>query len=475
MLEGHHCSKPYEVFSQDEIDRIHRGTLEVLAETGITVADQRAREIMEGGGCQVDHDSERVRIPADVVESSIKLCPDEFDVRARTPELSIRLGGERVYFSSFPGFTWLDPERNERVEPTVEHLGMLTRLCDALPEIHTICQPNPHLIDKPPEIALEWVHATELRNTDKTILGTAFGGSSRWMVKMVQASDQETLGGICISSPLLIPEDQAQGILDYVEAGLPVQMLSGPMRGATGPATMAGTLILQNAEILAGTVLAQVANPGIGVLYTAYATPMDMRYGTMASGSIDVGVMAVGAAQIARRYGMPSGVFFPMTDSKVPDAQASYEKHLQTLLCAMAGIHYIMPLGGLENESAFSPAQLVLDNEVCQMVGKVLEGIRVDDERMAVDLIKEVGPVPGNYLRKEHTRQHWREGYLVPELSVRESYEAWVEGGSKTALDLATEKAIHLMKSHQPRPLPAEADEAIAEILKEAESVKLAG
>jgi trimethylamine--corrinoid protein Co-methyltransferase len=202
---------------------------------------------------------------------------------------------------------------------------------------------------------------------------------------------------------------------------------------------------------------------------------MDMRFGTMASGSIDVGIMAVGAAQIARRYGMPSGVFYPMTDSKVPDAQASYEKHLQTMLCAMAGIHYIMPLGGLENESAFSPAQLVLDNEVCQMVGKVLEGIRVDDQRMAVDLIKEVGPVPGNYLRKEHTRQHWQEGYLVPELSVREGYEAWVAGGSKTAIDLAAEKAIQLMESHQPRPLPAEDDAAIAEILKEAERVKMAG
>ena len=405
----------------------------------------------------------------------IEQCPDEFNVRARTPELSIRLGGETVYFASFPGLNWLDPKSQKRIEPTVEDLAVLVRLCDALPEVHTICQPNPHLADKPPEIALEWVHATELRNTDKTILGTAFGGSSKWLVKMVQATGQETLGGICIASPLVIPADQAQGILHYAEADLPVMILSGPMRGATGPATMAGTLLSQNAEILGGTVLAQLANPGIGVLYTAYATPMDMRYGTMASGSIDVGIMAVGAAQIARHCGMPCGVFFPMTDAKTPDPQAVYEKHLQTMLCAMAGIHYIMPLGGLENEVVHSPTMMVIDNEVCRMIGQVLDGIRVDDQALAVELVKQVGPVPGNYLKTEHTRQHWRDEYIIPEVSVREGYDAWLGGGGQGVIERATSKAIQIMETHVPKPLPANAERELAKILDAAEREKMAG
>ncbi len=472
-LEGFHCKNPYKILSEEEILLIHEGSLEILAETGMTVADLRSREILENGGCQVDYETQRVKFPAELVQWAIEGCPETFEVKSRNPELTLDLGGDRVYFASFPGFTWLNIDSEERIEASVEDCAKLVRLCDALPMVHTLCQPVAHLGDKPPEVELEWVHATELRNTDKTIMGTAFGGSSKWLVKMVEATDQQTLGGICIASPLVIPEDQAQGILDYAESGNPQLILSGPSKGATGPATMAGTLVLQNAEILGGTVLAQLANPGCGVMYMGYSTPMDMRFGTMASGAAEVGIMAVATAQLARYYQMPSGVFFPMTDAKTPDPQAAYEKHLQTYLCATAGINYIMPLGGLDNEGSFSPTQMVIDNEICRMVGKVLEGIKVDQERLAVDLIKEVGPVPGNFLKTEHTRQHWREEYILPEVSVREEYSAWVMGGKQGVVERAKFIAKDLLDNHQPHPLPMEADKELAEILNEAERVKI--
>lgn len=472
-LAGFHCKKPYEILSADEVLQIHQGSIEVLAETGMTVADQRSREILEEGGCQIDHESQRVKFPPELVLWAIDQCPERFEVKARNPELTLDLGGDRVYFASFPGFTWLEIESEERIEATVDDCARLVRLCDALPMVHTLCQPVAHLGDKPPEVELEWVHATELRNTDKTIMGTAFGGSSKWLVRMVEATDQQTLGGICIASPLVIPEDQAQGILDYAESGNPQLILSGPSKGATGPATMAGTLVLQNAEILGGTVLAQLANPGCGVMYMGYATPMDMRFGTMASGAAEVGIMAVATAQLARYYEMPSGVFYPMTDAKSPDPQAAYEKHLQTYLCATAGVNYIMPLGGLDNEGAFSPTQMVIDNEVCEMVGKVLEGIKVDQERLAVDLIKEVGPVPGNYLKTEHTRQHWREEYIIPKVSVREEYNAWVMSGKLGVVERAKKVAQDLIDNHQHNPLPKEMEDELAKILVEAEKVKI--
>lgn len=472
-LDGFRCKNPYEILSHKEIERIHQGSLEVLAETGMTVADERSRNILEEGGCEVDHETQRVKFPSDLVQWSIDQCPEKFQVKARNPELTLELGGDRIYFASFPGFTWLDIDSEERIEATVEDCAKLVRLCDALPMVHTLCQPVAHLGDKPPEVELEWVHATELRNTDKTIMGTAFGGSSKWLVQMIEATDQQTLGGICIASPLVIPEDQAQGILDYAESGNPQLILSGPSKGATGPATMAGTLVLQNAEILGGTVLAQLAQPGCGVMYMGYSTPMDMRYGTMASGAAEVGIMAVGTAQLARYYRMPSGVFFPMTDAKTPDPQAVYEKHLQTYLCATAGVNYIMPLGGLDNEGTHSPTQMVIDNEVCRMVGKVLGGIKIDEDHLAVDLIKEVGPVPGNYLKTEHTRQHWQEEYIIPDVSVREEYNSWVMGGKKGVVEQAKEIARHLLATHEPNPLPAEADRALAEILIAAEKEKI--
>jgi len=472
-LDGFKCKKPYEILSSRDVERIHQGSLEVLAETGLTVVHDRSLKILAAGGCQVDYETRRVRFPTHLVEWAITQCPETFTIKARNPDLSLNLGGETVYFASFPGFTWLDPDTQERREATVEECAKLVRLCDALPMVHTLCQPVAHLGDKPPQIELEWVHATELRNTDKTIMGTAFGGSSKWLVQMVKVTDQQTLGGICISSPLAIPSDQAQGILDYAESGNPLLILSGPSKGATGPGTMAGTLVLQNAEILGGTVLAQLASPGCGVMYMGYSTPMDMRFGTMASGAVEVGIMAVGTAQLARFYGMPSGVFFPMTDAKTPDPQAVFEKHLQTYLCATAGVNYIMPLGGLDNEGSHSPVQMIIDNEVCRMVGKVLDGIIVDDEHLAIDLIKQIGPPPGNYLKTKHTRTHWQEEYLLSDVIVRENYKAWVSTGSKGIVERATEIARQLMDTHEPNPLPPEADRELAKILVAAEKEKL--
>ena len=472
-LEGFKCKKPYEILSQDEVERIHQGSLEVLSETGMTVSHERSLKILEKGGCIVDFETKRVKFPTYLVEWAISRCPDTFLLKARNPDLTLNLGADRVYFASFPGFTWLDPHTQERRVATVEDCARLVRLCDALPMVHTLCQPVAHLGDKPPQIELEWVHATELRNTDKTIMGTAFGGSSKWLVQMVEVTDQQTLGGICISSPLAIPADQAQGILDYALSGNPQLILSGPSKGATGPAAMAGTLVLQNAEILGGTVLAQLANPGCGVMYMGYSTPMDMRYGTMASGAAEVGIMAVGTAQLARYHGMPSGVFFPMTDAKTPDPQAVFEKHLQTYLCATAGVNYIMPLGGLDNEGSHSPVQMIIDNEVCRMVGKVLEGIKVDDEHLAIDLIKQVGPPPGNYLKTRYTRTHWQEEYLLSDVIVRENYKAWEDGGSKGIVERAAEVAQHLMDTHVPNPLPPEADRELGRILIAAEKEKM--
>ena len=162
-----------------------------------------------------------------------------------------------------------------------------------------------------------------------------------------------------------------------------------------------------------------------------------------------------------------------MTDAKTPDPQAVYEKHLQTFLCATAGVNYIMPLGGLDNEGTHSPVQMVIDNEICRMVGKVLEGIRVDEERLAIDLIKEVGPVPGNYLKTEHTRQHWQEEYLIPEVGVREEYNSWTMSGGKGVVERATEIARQIMDTHQPNPLPEDAEVELQKILAAAEEEKI--
>jgi trimethylamine--corrinoid protein Co-methyltransferase len=192
----------------------------------------------------------------------------------------------------------------------------------------------------------------------------------------------------------------------------------------------------------------------------------------MSSGAVEVGIMAVGIAQVWRSYNIPTGVFFPMTDSKLPDEQAAYEKYLQLLLCSLAGINYIMPCGGLENEGAQSIAQLVIDNEVCGMVGRILDGINVTEETLAIDLIKEVGPIPGNYLKKQHTRDWWKKERYLSKLSTREPYEKWLSSGAKDVVKRALEIGKEIIKTHKPPGLSKELNEKLDEILKIAEKEK---
>jgi trimethylamine--corrinoid protein Co-methyltransferase len=192
----------------------------------------------------------------------------------------------------------------------------------------------------------------------------------------------------------------------------------------------------------------------------------------MASGAVEVGIMAVGMAQIWRRYNLPTGVFFPMTDSKVPDEQAAYEKYLQLLLCSLAGINYIMPCGGLDNEGAQSAAQLLIDNEVCGMIGRILDGINVTEETLAIDLIKQVGPIPGNYLKTEHTRQWWRKDQYQPSLSSRQHHVKWISMGSQDIVARAMEQAGRIIETHRAPSLSENISNELDRILKLAEEAK---
>lgn len=168
-LAGFRCKNPYEILSKEEIEQIHQGSLEILAETGMTVAHKEARKVLAESGCLVDNETQRVKFPPNLVQWAIDPCPHTFSLKARNPDHTLNLGGDVIYFASFPGFTWLDLDSQERREANVEDCAMLVRLCDALPMVHTLFQPVAHRRDIPPEVELEWVHATELRNTDKTI------------------------------------------------------------------------------------------------------------------------------------------------------------------------------------------------------------------------------------------------------------------------------------------------------------------
>ncbi len=271
--------------------------------------------------------------------------------------------------------------------------------------------------------------------------------------------------GICsVMSPLQMIKLQLEGMFFFAEYGQPIAMSPEAMAGATAPATLAGLLAQQNAEILAHITLAQIIAPGTPVLYGNVSTVADMATGNVALGAVEAGLITAGAAQLARHYGVPCRSVGGATDAKTLDLQCMLER-LSTLLPAvLAGAHFVTCGGTLESTTTESQPLLVLDDELCALALRLARGIEVSEETIALELIKEVG-WDGHYLDQLHTAQHYRREHFLPRLLRRDSREVWESKGSKTALDLARERVGELLARHQRRELDPAVEKELLQYL----------
>jgi trimethylamine--corrinoid protein Co-methyltransferase len=233
---------------------------------------------------------------------------------------------------------------------------------------------------------------------------------------------------------------------------------------------MAGSLALNNAELMSIMVFTQVLNPGNRFAAADYSQPLSMRTGQALLGAVENAISGMAFTQMWRHYGIPCALSANSSDSKLPDYQCSYEKAINTVTQCMAGPNLFLSAGALYDELTWSLEIMVIDAEVYNMVGRILEGMKVTPETLAVDLIREVGPIPGHFLDREHTRKWWPREQFVPILADRQSHEEWVRSGSKSVIDRAKERVQDILASHEPTPLPEDQERAIDDILKEAEA-----
>jgi len=233
------------------------------------------------------------------------------------------------------------------------------------------------------------------------------------------------------------------------------------------PVTLAGSLVQQNAETLAGLVMMQLVNAGTPFMYCPRVFPIDMLSGMTSSG-VEVGLLSVGCVQLAKYYGFPSGVYGLDTSSKTLDEQAAFEKGLNGILPALAGANMLSGAGCIEGAITVSYEQLVIDDEIFGMIFRAVKGIEVDEERLAIDVIAKVTREASNFLQQMHTVKHFPEEYYLPKLSDRTSRSRWQEMGSKNIVEVAREKARKILAEHQPPPLDKDAVKEIKKILKRA-------
>ena len=308
----------FNVFTEAELDDIHLATLEILERTGVFVEDDEALDIYSDGGCRVDRETRIVRIPPHVIEDAIRDAPAKVVLCGRDPKNDFVMEPGRVAFTNFSeGIRVIDIETGEYRDSTKKDVADIARLNDYLSDMDT------HEIavgakDVPPETAA--VHNTEqqLLNTTKPIgIGPLSGIECRAIYRMCAevAGGADALrerpivyGGVCPVSPLKLPRDATEVIIESARWGMPDNILSMAMAGGSSPVTLAGTLVTHNAEVLAGITLAQLTERGCPVMYGSSTTAMDLKLAAASVGSPEIAMISAAVAQMARRYLLPSFV-----------------------------------------------------------------------------------------------------------------------------------------------------------------------
>lgn len=280
-------------------------------------------------------------------------------------------------------------------------------------------------------------------------------------------------------SPLSHGKAQTEMVLEFAKLGLPIHIGPAIQAGATGPVSLAGVLVQQNAEVLSGIVIAQsAAEPGRRppVVYGAVPALADMRYCSMVYGAAEPALMNVASVQLARYYGLVCRGNGGATEAKTTDAQAGYESGITLLMAALGGANLLTNASGGSLEpglGAISYEKVIIDNDISGMVSRILNGITVSDNTLALDVISRVGP-GGHFLGQEHTREFFKKEHFVPEISDRRAPESWVKAGSKDIREVARERAKQILKEHVPPPLDKTVKEELLTIVKEVEKRELA-
>ena len=260
--------------------------------------------------------------------------------------------------------------------------------------------------------------------------------------------------------PLQYDERGITMFTEFIRAGIPTYVGSEPISGGLDPVTLAGTLVQNNAEALAGIVITQSIEPGTPVIYGGHCNSIDMKTGVAAMASPENALMGPVIPQLARYYGLPSWMYSGISNSKVPDAQSAYEKTATALMPLLTGANLHYGNGNAGAAIVTSYEQLVIDDEILEMLARIVRSFEVTDETLAVDVICKVGP-GGNYLAEPHTLKHFATEHLSPTLSDRLSLDAWTKAGSKDIAEKARERAEHLLKTHHPEPLDRDVEKQI--------------
>lgn len=449
------------ILSLDQINNVHEYTLQLLEVVGCTVQCEEALDILDHAGCDIRLPT-RVKIPRKLVIESIESAPKQFQVYNRDGNPAMTIETDHCYYgtgSDCPNT--IDLYTGKRRQSTKDDIGKLAQFCDVLPNIDFVMTFG---IAQDVSSGGDFVHGYEaiLLNTKKPAIVTGHGRNDMLtMIEMAAASrggfDEIKLKPSLIlytepMSPLVHTEMGVSKGLVCCDYGIPFIYIGSPMMGASGPATIEGTLVQAVAECLSGLVIFQNKQPGAKFIFGGDSTIMDMSSMIFSYGAPELNTLNRGLSDMAHFYGLPFFCIGGSTDSKILDAQAGLEYAFSLYNATLNGCNIIHDCGYLESGLTSSFESVLFADEIIGMLKHFLKPLIFNSDTVPLNVMSNVGP-GGSFLKEKHTRMNYKKVWY-PRFLDRRNYGRWSQDGGKDLRDVLNFKAKQISEKWQPQPLP---------------------
>ena len=466
--------EPLRGVSDDELEAIHEASLRVLAETGIDFLDETARRQLVDVGCRVDGD--RVRFDPDLVMHLVSTAPAEFTMHAPSPARNLHMGGDVLTFTSVASPPFVTGLGRDRRDGNRDDYRNLIKLGQVLNAVHTVAGYPVEPMDLHPSVRHLYATHDMLTLSDKVPFVYSLSRQRNLdaieMTRIARGADHDAMdvepslySVINASTPLRYDTVMLHGIQEMSARNQCIVITPFTLAGAMAPVTVAGALVLQNAEALAGIAYTQVVRAGAPVIYGGFTSNVDMRSGAPAFGTPEYWKACLIGGQLARRSRVPYRLSNVNASNSV-DAQSAYESVIALWGAVMGGVNLLLHgAGWLEGGLLASYEKMVIDADLLNMVTAMLEPVVIDDAALAVEAIAEVGPA-GHFFGTQHTQDRYATEHFQPMVSSWANFETWDEGGRIEAHQRAEALARTLVDAHQEPPMAADRRAALDDFVE---------
>ncbi len=465
-------------FLTDELIRkILSEATDILCTLGVEIHNKTVLDMLSDCGCEVDIKKHHAILTSQIIDKALETAPESFGLYDVTGKQTHNFSDSNVYFT--PGSTALnilDSQTGKMRKPVTADYVNFVKVTE---QLNNIASTSTAMIpaDVPEEISDSYRLFLSLLYGNKSIVTGAFTIESFNVMKDFQVAIRSskkalkekplTIFSCCPTSPLKWSETTSQNLLDCAKYFIPVEFIAMPLSGFIAPVTLTGTLIQHTAETLSGIVISQMANPGTPILYGGSPAIFDVRYETTPMGAIETMMIDCAYNEIGKYLNLPTQAYISLSDSKELDAQAGLESGIGAILAALSGINNISGPGMLDFESCFSLEKLVVDNEICGMAFRLIDGIEPREDFPALSIFQELLEEK-HLLISEHTRRYLKKEHFFPGPIIdRANRSRWEQQGALTLRQRAHREVEKLLNSYEPTHLSKNVRDELIKLMSE--------